>query len=684
MYRTHLLGIAALTILSGCGGSNEQANTPDTPQALTLPSFTGISVSTAPLEKVTTRQFSTHLKNGIFMRYHQPIHAGLENNNNHSAPVSTSASFSTTNQQETDVNEADRVKYDGNYLYIAANRNNDLVPQTDNPEPHYIRILKRTDNGMLESVKDLSTSHTEFSEQKLYIEQNTLVSINAQPGWFSINGGLTIEPLTTQTTSSAAFVAQDTPQFEINFADITTPEQATISQQYTIDGVLIDSRVIDGTLYIVSNFRPTYSNFDLSNSDAQTQLKNYQALSETDIGHLIPSITRTDTNQTQALFDTNECYISQSASQVTGYDAIMSITRISLTNPTQHNTVCVNTEIEGIYASKNALYTYSTHYEEKNINSVIHKFKFDTQTFNYVASGTVSGHFGHNLKNLRFSEYNDHLRVVTSNGDFLEGFEHKLHVLAQEDAELTSIAELPNQTNTTPIGKINTVSGVVDEDIYAVRFFNDLAYVVTFQQTDPLYVINLTTPTSPYIAGALEVPGYSAYLHPISENLLLGIGQEVANINNTEPANVTQGAKVSLFDVSDITSPTQLSSKIFPGAYTPAEHNYRALSFLQTQPQLHRFSMPLEKWEQTGTDPKNYQWTKHNQLALFEINTETKTLNHIGDSGIKYDAPNIYNLPLISGNDDRAVLQEENIYYIHGNYAWYSLWQTPSQNTGPL
>lgn len=94
--------------------------------------------------------------------------------------------------------------------------------------------------------------------------------------------------------------------------------------------------------------------------------------------------------------------------------------------------------------------------------------------------------------------------------------------------------------------------------------------------------------------------------------------------------------------------------------------------------------MPLEKWEQTGTDPKNYQWTKHNQLALFEINTETKTLHHTGDSGIKYDAPNIYNLPLISGNDDRAVLQEEHIYYIHGNYAWYSLWQTPSQNTGPL
>jgi hypothetical protein len=65
MYRTHLLGIAALTILSGCGGNNEQANTSDTPQALTLPNFTGINVSTAPLEKVTTRQFSTHLKIGL-------------------------------------------------------------------------------------------------------------------------------------------------------------------------------------------------------------------------------------------------------------------------------------------------------------------------------------------------------------------------------------------------------------------------------------------------------------------------------------------------------------------------------------------------------------------------------------------------------------------------------------------
>jgi uncharacterized secreted protein with C-terminal beta-propeller domain len=685
MYRTHLLGITAFTLLSGCGGSNEQVNGSDTPQAVTLPKFTGITVSTAPLKKVTANQFETHLKNGIFMRYHQPTNIALENNNNtQDSAVGKSSSFSTTNQQETEVDEADRVKYDGDYLYIAANRHNDITPKVDDSQPHYIRILKRTDDGMLEPVKDLPTSHSEYSEQQLFVEKNTLVSINSQPGWFSIGGRVTIEPFTTQVSTNDIFIEPEPAQFEISFADITTPEQASILQQYTIDGVLIDSRIIDDTLYIVSNFRPTYSKFDLDDSDTQTQLNNYKALTNTDISQLVPSITRTDIKQTQPLFDTNECYISQSASEVTGYDAVMSITRISLKNPTQHDTLCVNTEIEGIYASKNAIYTYSTHYEEKDITSVIHKFTFDVEAFNYEASGTVSGHFGHNLKNLRFSEYNDHLRVVTSNGNFLEGFEHKLHVLAQNGPQLTSVAELPNQTNPTPIGKINNTSGIVDEDIYAVRFFNDLAYVVTFQQTDPLYVINLQTPTAPYLAGALEIPGYSAYLHPISEGLLLGIGQEVGNVNSDDPVSLTQGAKVSLFDVSDITSPTQLSSKVFADAYTPAEYDYRALSFLQTQPQLHRFSMPLEKWENTGTDPKNYQWFKRNQLTFFEIDTETKKLNYTGDSSIKYDTPDIDDLPYIDGKDDRAVLHGDDIYYIHGNYVWHSLWQIPSENTGPM
>jgi uncharacterized secreted protein with C-terminal beta-propeller domain len=90
------------------------------------------------------------------------------------------------------------------------------------------------------------------------------------------------------------------------------------------------------------------------------------------------------------------------------------------------------------------------------------------------------------------------------------------------------------------------------ERIYAVRFLGDVGYVVTFRQTDPLYTIDLSDPAQPRVRGELKIPGYSAYLHPIGEDLLLGVGQEA-----TEDGRV-QGLQLSLFDVSDLAQPRRL------------------------------------------------------------------------------------------------------------------------------
>jgi len=97
---------------------------------------------------------------------------------------------------------------------------------------------------------------------------------------------------------------------------------------------------------------------------------------------------------------------------------------------------------------------------------------------------------------------------------------------------------------------LNIVGSVKDlgltERIYSVRFLQDKGYLVTFRQTDPFYVLDLTDPTKPELKGELKIPGYSSYLHPITKDKILGIGKDGSNV------------KVSLFDVVSAENPREL------------------------------------------------------------------------------------------------------------------------------
>jgi len=111
------------------------------------------------------------------------------------------------------------------------------------------------------------------------------------------------------------------------------------------------------------------------------------------------------------------------------------------------------------------------------------------------------------------------------------------------------------------------------EQVRSVRFMGDIGYVVTFRQTDPLYVIDLSDPTDPVVAGELKIMGYSAYLHPVGDGLLLGIGQDATDQGRTI------GTQVSLFDVSDSSDPRKIDGITFDNAYSQAEWDHRAFLY---------------------------------------------------------------------------------------------------------
>ena len=131
--------------------------------------------------------------------------------------------------------------------------------------------------------------------------------------------------------------------------------------------------------------------------------------------------------------------------------------------------------------------------------------------------------------------------------------------------------------NLSKVGKLSNIAP--GERIYSVRFMQDKAFVVTFRQMDPLFVIDLKNPRNPRILGKLKIPGFSTYLHPFMEGYLIGLGMETT-VNRDTGAVLTEGLKLSLFDVTGYTNPKELHKLIIEGTYVNSEALYNHRAFL--------------------------------------------------------------------------------------------------------
>jgi hypothetical protein len=192
--------------------------------------------------------------------------------------------------------------------------------------------------------------------------------------------------------------------------------------------------------------------------------------------------------------------------------------------------------------------------------TLIHQFRLDEGTdATYVASGEVEGRL---LNQFAMSEYDGDLRVATTTDDWSFG----------EQSESTVFVLRPNGDE---LEQISSVSGLgKGEQIHSVRFIGPTGYVVTFRQIDPLYVLDLSDPEQPVLQGELKIPGYSAYLHPVGDGLLLGVGQDATDDGRTT------GTQLSLFDVSDPATPQRISTLAI-GGQSEVEWDHRAFLFWQ-------------------------------------------------------------------------------------------------------
>ncbi|MBI4360366.1 beta-propeller domain-containing protein [Candidatus Micrarchaeota archaeon] len=171
----------------------------------------------------------------------------------------------------------------------------------------------------------------------------------------------------------------------------------------------------------------------------------------------------------------------------------------------------------------------------------IHRFALGQQ-IQYQGEGQVPGHL---LNQFSLDEFEGFLRVATTTGQ----------VWGQSQPSKNHVYVL--DSGLTVVGKLEDLAP--GETIYSARFMDSRAYLVTFRQLDPLFVIGLDDPTHPELLGKLKIPGYSNYLHPYDDTHLIGLGKDAVPLKDSDLA-FPLGLKLSLFDVSDVSNPVELGT----------------------------------------------------------------------------------------------------------------------------
>ncbi len=459
--------------------------------------------------------------------------------------------FSTTNVQESGVDEPDYVKTDGRYIYLLRNAT--------------LYVFQPTGNS-LKQIAELPVGEDVEAYQSLFLSGKRLL-------------------LMGRSFRSGFFTTQ------LLLVDISDPSQPKPVQQLQMDGHMLDARLTDGVVRIVLEAGPLRFAWHapargLSLEDSPNSLElNRQVVDDSTISNWLPYaiLTQLDSGEKQ-VFPLSACTDIHAPDQYSSYRTVTLLSLdLSQGDLTNHHGTTLVAEGDMIYASRENLYVATSPWRfflgtnndsTEEQNSVIHKFAFKGPHSEYAASGQVPGRLQDQWS---FGEYQGDLRVVTTR-DIAGEKENttttvsQITVLRQQDSQLKAIGS---------IGGLG-----MGESVQSVRFIGPTAYVITYRQIDPLYVVDLSDPAQPKLSGELKIPGFSAYLHPLGKDLLLGIGQDA------DAEGRTLGMQVSLFDVSDPTNPRRLQKITLKDAWSEVDWDHKA--FLWWEPKQMLFA-PFEK-----------------------------------------------------------------------------------------
>lgn len=451
-------------------------------------------------------------------------------------------SYSKTNTQVENVDEADIIKTDGKYVYsLTADK---------------IVITNVEDLAKPEVVGKLTIEDSTYIPEDLVLYNDYLIAIGTKS---------TTSYPTRRNATTGVFVY-----------DMKDKKNLYVVKEFEIAGQYNTCRVANGKFSIIINsvLSSKYSKLKeedlnltyLENSSKKNiDLANIQYIANgervtntTDIMITDLDNISKDVNVYKYLFDMENAYVSENAIYLTDY-AYESAERSSITPWSIFG-------IKGIFGLKDAYYNnyYSSSYSYK---TRIYKLSMKGDKLELVGKTTTEGQL---LDQYSMDEKDGNLRVALNSSKKGDNQGTRIEVY-DKDLKL--------------IGK--SVAVEPDEKMYASRFIGDKAYLVTYRNMDPLFVVDLADPTSPKFLGKLNITGYSTYLHPYDENHLIGIGMETETKTNTLSSGRTStttrisGMKIALFDISNFNNPKVVSTvKIGDsGTSSAALNNPKAMLF---------------------------------------------------------------------------------------------------------
>jgi hypothetical protein len=520
-------------------------------------------------------------------------------------PPSAGPTNSTgTNNQVAGVDEADFVKNDGQYIYLAQNG-----------------VLRIVDAWPADQTHEVSKTPLPGAPKKLFVQGNRALVYVAMGTVGQTTTGW--QPPECTYGYDCDFTGDGT-QTKLMVFDILDRANPRLVREVDLAGSLISARRIEDAVHTIvtqgstpypqlqlfpegdfcgygGGEPPAHYKFAARRAFAKLREANEKAIAQVDLDLRLKGIRDSfapDVDPTEAA-----CKALYASPQQDG-TAFTSIVSLNLQQPAPATISTIISRPGAIYADDNSLYMAVGHLYEygsdgEEQRSTIHKFAIgrDPGETKYIGSGTVPGRA---LNQFAMDEKDNFLRIATTIGQAPSSEGSVLSVLGEDafgDLEV--------------VGSIDKIAPT--EDIRSVRFEEDRAFMVTFKKTDPLFTFDLSNPRAPKKLGELKIPGFSTYIHMLDANHLLTIGYDADDHGSFA---FFDGVMLQIFDVTDMANPTLAHKHVIGtrGSSSEALTNHLAFTWY---PAYSLLSIPMTICE--GGDDGSYGSTmSFSGLMLFD------------------------------------------------------------------
>ncbi len=667
-------------LLSACGGGGNTGQQQPDPGNAELPDpeidydlLETNHSNTSSLEPIDSATLETLLKNGLRVTASSdtvPEEIGqdlagqaqefdLENNNG------SAFSFGIDDEEvianvvvgdESLLEKPDIIKFDGENIFMATSPQYCRDFET---EDKLVRILQ-TDplTAQVEEVGFLPYSDdAPRNIDGLYTSPSSLITVSSGSK-VQFSGGR------GHWGRSRAHRSYD-KSFSLNSYDITDPSTPTQIFSVEIDGKLVSNIKIGDIVYLVAQHAPE---FPYSGRGSHRRRDIEDELDNMDLDDFIPGIS-INGEEKVPLVNAEDCLAPADSDGTQGYANLITVIALDFFNQTVASTACVNAHIQGVYnADFNVYLGASVKDADTNEKStVIHKLSLNDGIISYHASASIEGGMSWKHAGLRMDEYNDSLRVFTTQHE--DDFAASLH-LYTFDADMNLIGELPNDINPDPIGNPNSYK-------YAVSFSGEKAFLVSGIDSDPLYIVDLSFPESPSVASSLALAGKVQVLHEVNDTYQLSVGKNI----NTD--GEFDGLKISLLNLFDLSAPSIESELVIADggqAWAEATSDLRALTIYSYSDDEVRFAFSVSQFSDNSYSPSS-------ALHLFEatgLSSGAASISAAGELRPIQTESRRGNYWRHYFNGDRSIIEGESVFYLQERDVYSALWIDPETVFGPF